>query len=60
MIKHYCDRCGKEIPIDGQKTFARIRDGYEEVPKGARVEYETCMDCLEKLCDFLEGTGDGK
>lgn len=58
MIKHYCDRCGKEIPKNGQKTYVRVRDQREEVPKGVKVEYEICMDCLCALVDFSEGAED--
>ena len=55
MIKHFCDRCGKEIPKNGQKTYVRVTDQDVEVPKGMKVEYELCMDCLDKLVDLLEG-----
>ena len=60
MIKHFCDRCGKEIPKDGQKTYVKVVDQDVEVPNGMKVEYELCMDCLYKLVDFLEAKEDGK
>lgn len=60
MIKHFCDRCGREIPKNGQKTYVKVVDQDVETPKGMKVEYELCMDCLCELVDFLGGKQDGK
>lgn len=51
MVKHYCDRCGKEIAGLGNYILAeiRIRKG---LPTGTYV-MELCKQCVDK--SFGEG-----
>ena len=46
MVKHYCDRCGKEIAGLGNYVFAeiRIRRG---LPTGTYA-LELCKECVDK------------
>ena len=46
MVKHFCDRCGKEMSGFGNYVVAelRIRKG---LPRGAH-DIELCMDCVDK------------
>ena len=55
MIRHYCDRCGNEIPKDDQRTYVQPRDQDMDVPIGMRQEYELCLNCKHDLKDFLAG-----
>lgn len=55
MIKHFCDRCGKEIPKNDERTYVSCRNQNGDKSYGMNVEYELCLDCKHKLKDFLEG-----
>ena len=55
MIKHFCDRCGNEIPKNGQKTYIVPKDQDGDKPIGMQPEYELCFDCKQDLNDFLAG-----
>ena len=53
MIKHYCDKCGKEITKDTDSKFIEITS----MPVGRRVftdySFELCNDCLQGLAKYL-------
>lgn len=57
MIKHFCDRCGKVIPINGQKTYVLPKDQCGDRLSDMQLEYELCFDCKDNLKEFLEGSG---
>lgn len=54
MIKHYCDRWGKEIIKDVDSKFIDITKAF---PSGRAVftdyTFELCNDCLEGLAKYL-------
>lgn len=53
MIKHYCDKCGKEIINGTNGKFIEIT----RMPFGRNVftdySFELCNDCLEGLAEYL-------
>lgn len=53
MIRHYCDKCGKEITKDGDSKFIDIT----RMPYGRAVftdfSFELCNDCLQGLAKYL-------
>lgn len=55
MIKHFCDRCGDEIPKNDERTYIISRNQNGDVSVGMKPEYELCLKCKHKLEDFLEG-----
>ena len=55
MIKHFCDRCGNEIPKNDERTYVIVRNQLGDTPIGMKPEYELCLDCKHKFEDFLEG-----
>lgn len=55
MIKHFCDRCGGEIPKDDERTYVLPRDQSGDTSFGMKPEYELCLDCKHELEDFLGG-----
>ena len=59
MIKHFCDRCGDEIPKDEERVYIRPKDQDADIPIGMRHEYELCLKCKRKLNEFLRGEQDG-
>lgn len=54
MIRHYCDKCGKEIIKDSDSKFIDIARAY---PSGRAVftdyTFELCNSCLEGLAKYL-------
>ena len=52
MIKHYCDKCGKEMTKDTGKFIEITR-----MPFGRAVftnySFELCNDCLEGMAKYL-------
>jgi hypothetical protein len=56
MIKHFCDRCGKEIPKNDERTYVTARNQLADICAGMKPEYELCLDCKHKLEKFLEGS----
>lgn len=58
MIKHFCDRCGKEIPPSNTRTYVQCRDQSGDVSFDFKSEYELCLECKDKLEVFLEGSSD--
>ena len=49
MIKHYCDRCGKEIP---KITLYNIGD---TIPETMRLgDYELCPDCRNDFRKWIK------
>ena len=58
MIKHFCDRCGAEIPKNDQSTYVIPKDQDGDTPICMRLEYELCLCCKRKLIAFLEGRED--
>lgn len=54
MIKHYCDRCGKEIINGTNGKFIEIT----KMPYGRAVftdySFELCNDCLKGLAEYLD------
>ena len=48
MIKYYCDKCGKEIPIDTATTRLFIGDLYGEKNNYNKHLY-LCLKCESKL-----------
>ena len=54
MIKHFCDRCGREIHRLNTRTYVQLRDEIGDTPDNAKPEYELCESCEEKLVKFLE------
>ena len=59
MIKHFCDRCGNEIPKDGLWTYVITKDQCGDRLNEMKPEYELCFDCKDRLKEFLEAE-DGK
>lgn len=63
MIKHFCDKCDKEIKSGGNKTWTKgLRVNllhFESIAlekyEGQRISAskELCQECAEKLCLFL-------
>ena len=53
-IRHFCDRCGKQIPPNAIRTYIRPvdQDG-DPLLHGPQKEYELCLECREKLEAFL-------
>ena len=58
MIKHFCDRCGKEIPPSNTRTYVQCRDQSGDVSFDFKSEYELCLDCKDELEVFLEGSSE--
>jgi hypothetical protein len=59
MIKHFCDRCGNEIPKNDQRIYVRPIDQDADIPICMKPEYELCLKCKHELLDFLGGKPDG-
>lgn len=55
MIKHFCDRCGSEIPKNDERTYVTPRNHMGDTSSGMKHEYELCLDCKHELEEFLEG-----
>lgn len=55
MIKHFCDRCGDEIPKNDERTYVILRNQNGDTPVGTKPEYELCLNCKHELEDFLGG-----
>lgn len=57
MIRHYCDKCGKEIieNVD-ENVNSRVID-ITRMPYGRAVftdfSFELCNDCIEGLAEYL-------
>lgn len=49
MTKLFCDRCGKEIHIRGDRTSVTV-----ETPHDKDHIYDLCEDCYKELAKFLE------
>ena len=53
MIKHYCDKCGKELMKDTKGKFIEIT----RMPYGRAVfthySFELCNDFLKGLAEYL-------
>ena len=60
MIKHVCDRCGREIP--DSLYYIRSREYYRyrfwfsrnQKERCQEVEHELCKDCQESLWHWWE------
>ena len=53
MVKHICNKCGKEFDIwDKQEDFSIYRvAGYGTKFDGSKIELDLCCECMEKLVD---------
>lgn len=69
MIKIFCDRCGQKCPytqrIAGSDIKVKIEHLQTEDEKYHTRHCEVtnkdlCIDCLEKLYDWLKGDNDGE
>ena len=54
MIKHFCDRCGKEIHKLDERTYVQPLDELHDTPEDMNPEYELCWECKKELKKFLE------
>lgn len=52
MIRHYCDKCGKEIIKDTGK-FIEITSMPFGRPVFTDYSFELCNDCLEGMAEYL-------
>ena len=55
MIKHFCDRCGKEVHKLSDRVYLQPLDELHDTPEDMKPEYELCWDCKQELKKFLEG-----
>lgn len=53
MIRHYCDKCGKEITKDGDSKFIEITSMPFGRPVFTDYSFELCNDCLEGMAEYL-------
>lgn len=69
MIKHVCDRCGKEIQkrhpltifLNGEEYVYDYEMTRELCHYGKhKKRWELCHDCSEKIMKFIEGVEDVK
>lgn len=54
MIKHYCDKCGKEIIKDTDSKFIDITTSPFGRPVFTDYTFELCNDCLKGLAKYLD------
>lgn len=59
MIKHFCDRCGDEIPKGEQRFYVLPKDQDGDTPIGMKPETELCPKCKQELKEFLVGESTG-
>lgn len=60
VIKHYCDRCGKEFDFqkgEGGRITIQLNDKAFSDPYFYRKEYEFCEDCAESLEKYVTDAG---
>lgn len=53
MIRHYCDKCGKEITKDTDSKFIEITSMPFGRPIFTDYSFELCNDCLEGMAEYL-------
>ena len=53
MIRHYCDKFGKEITKDGDSKFIEITSMPFGRPVFTDYSFELCNDCLEGMAEYL-------
>lgn len=54
-IKHFCDRCGSEIPEGNLRTYIRpVDQDHDPALHGLKKEYELCLGCKHSLEHWLE------
>lgn len=53
MIRHYCDKCGKEITGDVGDFIEITRMPFGR-PIFTDYSFELCNDCLEGLAKYLD------
>lgn len=64
MTKHFCDKCGKELPVDVRGNvniglwihYEADKYSNEEAYDSWKVfKHDICQDCAEKLEEFITG-----
>lgn len=60
MIKHYCDKCGKQFkPVDERKEsndvylYTMLAEG-KDLDNETSIRFELCPDCIRKLYLFIK------
>lgn len=55
MIKHYCDRCGRWIPLTkGKNDRPFMKYGYNAFSFTNSKAKEICSNCYEDLINFMK------
>ena len=57
MVKHYCDRCGKEANNRFQYNYNKMQrlfdNEYGMVYSSSTKQLDLCDECLEKILNFI-------
>ena len=67
MEKHFCDKCGKEVPVEMQKNYRigmwvhipedeifpwKNRDAFDSFKN---IYHDLCQECAEAVEEFITG-----
>lgn len=53
MIRHYCDKCGKEIKHDADGKTIEITQFLNGRVVFRDLDFELCNECVEGLAEYL-------
>ena len=53
MIRHYCDKCGKEIDSDTNSKSIDITESFRNRFVFTNLSFELCNDCFKGLAKYL-------